>query len=992
MGFAVRYGAPHLLTMTSSSCLYAAAPAQAYFVCPVEGRAKYCSVQASGLSDLSRHLRTAVLCSALNSADKVRLFRSCSVKTRRGHHHKKMGCPGPRRPSDRTAEGTPQGEYNLTSFSHLSGYIGGLSTALQNAVDKPLMPAEVEDVEACYQKTSELVSSSTTLQVINLSDHVLTPMEFSVLQKGLSFVPTHIADKFTLVKDLYLFCRKLTFQVMYRRPDILQTIPTDERQTFQDLLELLEENEVEPNRRKFPYRNKSLKTPSFSLVPAIKIFFEMVKQDIMAMPIRVSGPSNLSIEEKRALTALQNNRDFTIKEADKGGNVVLWSTQLYEAEAKRQLNNAQYYQNLPSDPTSIFLSKYEQLLYRALQLAIISPQEKQYLWVANPVTATFYMLPKIHKDSLKPPGRPIVSRVGSMCERAGEYLDFFLQPIASSLPSFVRDSSHFIDICSQIILPTDFLLVNCDVESLYSNIDHKDGIEVIAYFLDKKTSMDRGHDSFLLDLMSFVLHHNFFLFDRVHYLQRSGVAMGAKCAPGYANIFLGWWEDKFVYSSPLFAAHVHVWYHFIDDVFIIWKGTEEECVAFFDNLNSNPHNIFLTYSCSARDVTFLDLRVFPHEQHLATNLFRKPTATNALLEFSSFHRWHTKVGVPTGQFLRVRRNCTRDCDFSIQARELSERFRYRGYPKRVISTAYQRAKGQDQKSLLSSKRQGQEMQTRFITDFNNNWRPVSDILSKHWQILRLDAQTSEVTSNRPLLTARRAPNLRDLLTRSHFKRPTVKLNRGITLRGSFPCGDCNICPHMTPTCDFFVHPTLLSRHPLRAYINCRSRDVIYALICPCRMVYVGQTTQELRKRAQKHLSTVHLAASDLRKDRVLTPVAEHFLAKHGGSSANLQVVGLQKLTPNERGGDKRKLLLQIESRWIFKLQTVAPSGLNEELLFTGFLGGRFGLDLPSLVSQDLVVRGVYVHSALLCIMPTDLWDLHSSCVEDGFHIGFFYGK
>ncbi|CAJ0942365.1 unnamed protein product [Ranitomeya imitator] len=130
---------------------------------------------------------------------------------------------------------------------------------------------------------------------------------------------------------------KLTFQVMYRRPDILQTIPMDVRQTFQDLLELLEENESGSNRRRFPYRNKSLKTPSFSLVPAIKIFFEVVKQDIMAMPIR---------------------------------------------------------------------------------LAIISPQEKQYLWVANPVTATFYMLPKIHKDSSRPPGRPIVSSVGSMCERA----------------------------------------------------------------------------------------------------------------------------------------------------------------------------------------------------------------------------------------------------------------------------------------------------------------------------------------------------------------------------------------------------------------------------------------------------------------------------------------------------------------------------------------------------------------------------------------------
>ncbi|CAJ0929289.1 unnamed protein product, partial [Ranitomeya imitator] len=384
------------------------------------------------------------------------------------------------------------------------------------------------------------------------------------------------------------------------------------------------------------------------------------------------------------------------------------------------------------------------------------------------------MLPKIHKDSIKPPGRPIVSSVGSMCERAGEYLDFFLQPIASSLPSFIRDSSHFIDICGQIELPGDFLLVTCDVESLYSNIGHKEGTEAVAYFLNKKSSSDRGHDSFLLDLLTFVLHHNFFLFDRTYYLQRSGVAMGAKCAPAYANTFLGWWEEKFVYPLPSFAAHVHAWLRFIDDIFILWKGTREECEEFFNNLNSNPFNIFLTYSLSASETTFLDLKIFPHESCMATNLFRKPTATNALLDFSSFHPWHTKVGVPTGQFLHVRRNCTRDDDFSIQARDLSDRFHQRGYPRRVISKGYQRARGQDKRSLLSSKGRCQEMQTSFITDFNNSWKQVSDILSKHWQILRTDAQTVEVTSDRPLMTARRAPNLRDLLTKSHFQRPTGK--------------------------------------------------------------------------------------------------------------------------------------------------------------------------------------------------------------------------
>ncbi|CAJ0965064.1 unnamed protein product [Ranitomeya imitator] len=84
MDVAVWSSVSHFLTMTSSSCLHA--QVQAYFVCPAEGRAKYCSAQAPGKIREARRLRTAVLSSALNREDKVRLRQSRSVKTRRGRH------------------------------------------------------------------------------------------------------------------------------------------------------------------------------------------------------------------------------------------------------------------------------------------------------------------------------------------------------------------------------------------------------------------------------------------------------------------------------------------------------------------------------------------------------------------------------------------------------------------------------------------------------------------------------------------------------------------------------------------------------------------------------------------------------------------------------------------------------------------------------------------------------------------------------------------
>ncbi|KAM4031888.1 elongation factor 1-alpha, somatic form-like [Anomaloglossus baeobatrachus] len=78
-----------------------------------------------------------------------------------------------------------------------------------------------------------------------------------------------------------------------------------------------------------------------------------------------------------------------------------------------------------------------------------------------------------------------------------------------------------------------------------------------------------------------------------------------------------------------------------------------------------------------------------------------------------------------------------------------------------------------------------------------------------------------------------------------------------------------------------------SVHALKAYINCKTRNVIYALICPCNKLYVGQTSQELRKRAQKHLSTINLAAADQKKGNPITPVAAHFLERHQGSCSDI---------------------------------------------------------------------------------------------------------
>ena len=50
--------------------------------------------------------------------------------------------------------------------------------------------------------------------------------------------------------------------------------------------------------------------------------------------------------------------------------------------------------------------------------------------------------------------------------------------------------------------------------------------------------------------------------------------MGTKFAPGNANFFMGWFEEKFIF--PLLTILTNFYLHCIDNIFLIWDGTRTE--------------------------------------------------------------------------------------------------------------------------------------------------------------------------------------------------------------------------------------------------------------------------------------------------------------------------------------------------------------------------------------------------------------------------------
>ena len=136
------------------------------------------------------------------------------------------------------------------------------------------------------------------------------------------------------------------------------------------------------------------------------------------------------------------------------------------------------------------------------------------------------------------PGRPIVSACNSSTDNISKYIDYVLKPLMQSLPSYVKDTSDFIQkLKSAKLAHANSYLVTLDVSSLYTNIPHKDGLDACRFFLNKNSSSkDLPVDS-MLKLIELVLENNHFQFNSENYMQKMGTAMGSPMAPAYASLF-----------------------------------------------------------------------------------------------------------------------------------------------------------------------------------------------------------------------------------------------------------------------------------------------------------------------------------------------------------------------------------------------------------------------------------------------------------------------
>jgi len=411
--------------------------------------------------------------------------------------------------------------------------------------------------------------------------------------------------------------------------------------------------------------------------------------------------------------------------------------------------------------------------------------------------------------------------------------------------------------------------------------------------------------------------------------------MGTVCAPPYANIFMFKIDNliKDLAKSINQEDPIRLYKRFLDDIFMIWKGSIDELQNFLSQLNSlhptikftaeftspfkceidGPHDCFCY---GTKSIPFLDTQVSIEAGKLVTDLYRKPTDRCQYLLPSSCHPSHITKNIPFNLCNRLLRICSSKETLKIRLEELKNLLLTREYRERPINEAIQRVLNMDREEALKYRQKEENKRTIFVTTYNPALPSVSKILQKHWRVMIQDPYLKKVFPQPPMVAFRRAKNLKDHLIRAKIP-PLPPVREKRILNGMTACNKplCETCPFVQKV-NKFKGPFSKNEVVLNAPMNCLSKNVIYCIQCKkCQQIYIGQTSRELKTRFSEHKTAVRTFQKNT--------IGDHFNGP-GHSVTQMTIFAIEKVfNPGLQILEKR------ESMWIRNLEAEFK-GLNRK--------------------------------------------------------------
>ena len=348
---------------------------------------------------------------------------------------------------------------------------------------------------------------------------------------------------------------------------------------------------------------------------------------------------NITKEERLAIKSLQRDENIIILPADKGNATVVMDKVEYSNKLADLISNGGYCK-VKKNP----ILKTERKLSQILSKNKDSIPQKKYRQLVQHYSKLphIYGLPKIHKDGI--PLRPIVSCRGSACHPLSRFLVEIVTPLTGKSSSYIKNSAHFVEKISNAPINSN-QMVSLDVVSLFTKVPVDETLIVVREKLTADPSLEERTcipvDN-LMEMLTFCVETTYFGMGSDIYRQEEGLAMGSPLSPVLANVYMEYFEEMALGSTPLKPS---MWLRYVDDTFILWPH-QEDVQVLMDHVNSIRPSIQFTMEKEQDNrLSFLDVLITRTEQGFRSSVYRKPTFTGLYLNFNSHHPYNVKKGI-----------------------------------------------------------------------------------------------------------------------------------------------------------------------------------------------------------------------------------------------------------------------------------------------------------------------------------------------------------
>lgn len=357
--------------------------------------------------------------------------------------------------------------------------------------------------------------------------------------------------------------------------------------------------------------------------------------------MRQGGRVNNKHEEviKNIRHKIERN-NLIVTTADKNAGMVILNKEDYIQKTNKFLTDNNYTE-LKKDPLNKFVNRTKAVIKIARDT--ITKYSTWNMSIMNPRNPRLYGQPKLHKHGT--PIRPVVSYIDTPTYKIAKFVNHFITRIVEFKPRYtVKNRIELINNINNINLNVDYEMVSFDVTNLFTNIPVQETLQLLSGIISDHVQ-DTEDTTNMMKLISLCMDQNYCKFNEKFYSMTDGVPMGSPLSCVIADVFMNELEHKIIMNSDRYADNILMWNRYVDDVLVIWKNTPDNSIEELHKYINSIHTKiqFTIEKENNNSLNFLDLTLMKEHNRITYKIYRKPTATDIVIPYDSYHAPNIKM-------------------------------------------------------------------------------------------------------------------------------------------------------------------------------------------------------------------------------------------------------------------------------------------------------------------------------------------------------------